>query len=180
MTKFILVSGKARHGKDTAGKWIASGLETHGKSVVIAHFADLLKYICTKFFAWDGIKDEHGRSFLQYVGTGKVRKANPNYWVEFIGNLIKMFPDEFDYVVIPDARFPNEIDHLGEMGFDTISVRVERPGFDNGLTAEQKNHASETALDDYEFDYVIENTTMDNFLDNVVEVVNTILSREVK
>ena len=41
--------------------------------------------------------------------------------------------------------------------FDVTTVRIERPNFDNGLTEEQKNHESETALDDYIFDYRIIN-----------------------
>lgn len=42
----------------------------------------------------------------------------------------------------------------------TVSVRVVRPGFDNGLTDEQKSHPSETELDEYPFDYVVENVDL--------------------
>ena len=84
-------------------------MEQDNKRVLICHYADLLKYICKTFFVWDGVKDEKARSLLQRVGTDTIRKQNPDYWVEFISEFLKMFPDEWDYVLIPDARFPNEI-----------------------------------------------------------------------
>ena len=39
-----------------------------------------------------------------------------------------------------------------------ITVRIERPNYDNGLTEEQKNHPSETELDGFCFDHIIENS----------------------
>ena len=41
--------------------------------------------------------------------------------------------------------------------FDVTTVRIVRPNFNNGLTEEQQNHESETALDDHKFDYQIIN-----------------------
>lgn len=51
--------------------WLERGDEYR---VLVTHFGDLVKYVCEKFFDWDGVKDESGRSLLQYVGTNKVRK----------------------------------------------------------------------------------------------------------
>jgi len=58
--------------------------------------------------------------------------------------------------VITDARFPNEIERVHEkLGkkCDIISLRVERPS----LPINNNAHISETALDDYFFDYTIIN-----------------------
>ena len=81
------------------------------------------------------------------------------FWKE----ILQFFPDEWDYVIIPDTRFPNELEVLRENNIDTVLVRVERPGFISPLTAEQQNHPSETSLDNYKYDYVIYNdgTTAD-------------------
>ena len=158
MMKVIAISGKAQHGKDTFGSLLYNELLQKGKRVIITHYADLVKYIAKTFFNWDGNKDEHGRTILQYVGTDVVRRQRPDYWVNFIVDILSLFGDNWEYVLIPDARFPNEIDILKDSGFNVESVRVVRPEFDNGLTNEQKNHPSETAMDDYEFDHIVYNS----------------------
>ena len=58
---------------------------------------------------------------------------------------------------ISDCRFPNEIIRLREAGFDSIHIRVVRPGFTSPLTAEQQAHPSETALDQTIPDHTIRN-----------------------
>ena len=160
MTRFILCSGRARHGKDTSAEIMKENLESKGYSVLITHYADLLKFICKNFFGWNGEKNEAGRTLLQQVGTDCIREQNPDYWVDFVANLIRMFPDRYDYVIVPDTRFPNEISRIKDAGFPTSHVRVIRPDFESQLTEEQKHHPSETALDDVKPDFVINNTTM--------------------
>lgn len=155
--KILCISGKARHGKDTVAEIMKQQLTANGYRVLITHYADLLKYICGNFFGWNGRKDECGRQLLQYVGTDKIRKVNPDYWVDFLGNLLEMFHEEWDYVIIPDCRFGNEIYNLRHRGFNAQHIRVFRPDFDNGLTEEQKQHPSETALDDTVADFYIAN-----------------------
>ena len=155
--KVICISGKAQHGKDTTAAILKELLEADGKSVKIAHFADLLKFICKTYFDWDGQKDERGRHILQYVGTDVIRVKSPDYWADFIVNFLSMFQEEWDYVLLPDCRFPNEYELFKYSGIDTVLLRVERPGFVSPLTPEQQAHKSETALDGYRYDYVIQN-----------------------
>lgn len=159
----ILLSGHAGCGKDFVANILKEQLEKCNKKVLITHYADLLKYICKTFFNWNGEKDEFGRSLLQYVGTDVVREVNPNYWVDFIDGIIYMFYDKWDYILIPDARFPNEITEMKRSNFySTISIRVNRPGYETHLTKEQQAHHSETALDDFNFDIYIDNTTKES------------------
>lgn len=155
--KVICISGKAQHGKDTSAKFLKDILEKNGQRVLITHYGDLVKYIATTFFGWNGVKDEAGRTILQTVGTERVRNKVPNYWVKFVSDILYLFPDEWDYVLIPDCRFPNEVDYLREHGLNVTHVRVRRDNFDNGLTDEQKNHPSETSLDDVKPDYIFVN-----------------------
>ena len=154
--KIITISAKARNGKDFCANLIKQKLELRGNKVLITHYADLLKYICKTFFNWDGRKNTEGRTLLQYVGTDIIRQKNPDYWVNFLIGIFNLFPDEWDYVLIPDTRFPNENNLLKEY-YDVTTVRVIRPNYDNGLTEEQQNHESEIALDDYNFDFYITN-----------------------
>lgn len=172
--KIICIAGKARHGKDTAANYMKKKIELSGKKVLIMHYADLLKYICKTIFNWNGVKDEKGRQLLQYVGTDVIRQQAPDYWVDFVIGVLNMFYGDWDYVLIPDCRFPNEIERLKEAEFDTISVKIVRDDFVSELTSEQQEHISETALDDYEFNYIIHNKSMGKFYQNLNQLSSLI------
>lgn len=165
--KICCISAKAQHGKDTAGRLIKEYLESKNQRVLIIHFADLLKFICTKFFGWNGDKDEKGRTLLQYVGTDVVGAKKPEYWAEFIVGFLKLFENNWDYVLIPDCRYPIEMTTM-EDNFETVLLRVERPGFENGLTESQKAHPSETAMDGCYYDALLYNDgSLDDFTDKI-------------
>lgn len=129
--KVVCISGKAQHGKDTTAGMMKTALESMGHTVLIAHYGDLVKYVCRTFFGWNGEKDAYGRSLLQKVGTDIVREQRPNYWVDFVKDMLSMFPNEWDFVLIPDSRFPNEIDGLKQAGFNVIHLRVRRENFES-------------------------------------------------
>ena len=58
----------------------------------------------------------------------------------------------------------------------TLHVRVVRPGFDSGLTQDQRLHESETALDNTSYEYVINNCgNMEELQCKVLTVVNSIV-----
>jgi len=150
--KVVLISGKAQHGKDTSAKYLEEILSKRGKKVLITHYGDVLKYICQKFFAWDGEKDEAGRTLLQTVGTETIRKMDQNYFVNFIQTILNFFPNTWDFVLIPDCRFPNEVETI-----PGVHLRIVRKNFESPLTAEQQKHMSEVALDNHPCDQLIVN-----------------------
>ena len=95
-----------------------------------------------------------------------------------------MFYDEWDYVLIPDCRFPNEIERMkSEFNYSkdenlVQSIRVTRPNFDSGLSIEQLNHPSECALDGYEFDYYIANdSTLEELEIKVKDLVDKLIGK---
>lgn len=156
MKKVICISGKAQHGKDTSATILKSILEERGNKVLIIHYADLLKYLCKEYFGWNGSKDDEGRTLLQHVGTDVVRNKQPDYWVNFVVEFLKIFETEWDYVIIPDCRFPNEVSTITKY-FNTKHIRIIRQNFNSPLSIEQQQHPSETALDNYSYDYVVYN-----------------------
>ena len=179
--RVIPISGKARHGKDTCAEMLNEYLTDHGYRVLITHYGDLVKYVCKNFFDWDGKKDDKGRALLQYVGTDVVRSKVTDYWCYFIVDMLNFFGSEWDFVLIPDTRFPNEIECLRNNGFFTTHLRVVRPDFDNGLTKKQNAHISETALDDIEPDYTIMNDgSLEDLLAKITKFVeeNIIYGRD--
>lgn len=155
--KVICISGKAQHGKTTTAHIIKSYLEQKGNKVLIANYAGLVKYVCKEFFGWDGKKDDKGRALLQYVGTDVVRENDPDYWVNFIIDMFNFFSDRWDYAILDDCRFPNEITELSRAGFDTYHIRIRRDNFDTPLNDKAQAHPSEHALDKFIPDFEIEN-----------------------
>ena len=150
-------------------------LEAEGRRVLVTHYADLVKYICRQFCGWNGEKDETGRSLLQKVGTDIFRKRNPDYWVDFIMDMIDTFGMQWDVVLIPDCRFPNE--YLGpiERGYKTTLVRIVRDEASSALTDDQKKHASECSMDGIGADFEIENDgTLSDLLSKAAEVATSL------
>lgn len=136
---------------------MADVLQKKGQCVLITHYADLLKYICRKFFGWNGEKDKTGRSFLQYIGTDVIRKQDPDYWVNFLRDMLLFFEGSWDYVLIPDLRFPNELTKLREAGFDVLHLKIVRDSQESELTTSQQKHESETAMDGFVPDILLNN-----------------------
>ncbi len=174
--KVVCISGKAEHGKDTLAGMMKEVLEQKGERVLITHYGDLVKYVARTFFSWDGLKNEEGRTLLQYIGTDKVRQKNVNFWVEFIAEILDIFSDRWDVVLIPDCRFANEIDVLLNYDFDVTSVRIERENYVSALTEEQMNHASETSVDDIAYEYLVTNTTLDELYESAKLLSENILN----
>ena len=69
--------------------------------------------------------------------------------------LAKIINDDFDYLLVDDCRYPNEITAWYGKGYDVTTVRIERPNHGNALTYEQRKHISETSLDNYSFDLTL-------------------------
>lgn len=158
LSTIVTISASARHGKDTFAGFLKDSLEAQGKKVIIFHYADFLKYIASNWFNWDGKKDDKGRTLLQYLGTDVFRKNRPNCWVNMAKEFVLGMGDLVDFVLIPDCRFPNEIEIWNESGFNIKTIKVIRPDFDNGLSESQKAHPSETSLNNWIFDYNIINS----------------------
>ncbi|MFZ2992557.1 MAG: hypothetical protein WA061_02465 [Microgenomates group bacterium] len=155
MAKIFTISGQAKHGKDTSANIMKECFESKNKKCLIIHYADYLKFIAKEYYGWSGEKDSTGRTLLQKLGTDIGRKRNQNVWVNVVIEFLKTFAQDYDYIFIPDTRFPGEISILRKNGFNTTTFFIHRNDFDNGLTLEQKNHPSETALLDFKFDHIV-------------------------
>lgn len=87
------------------------------------------------------------RTLLQWWGTEYRRHQNPFYWIKKLEAVIKR--DQPQIALITDMRFPNEF-YWVKNHMNGVVVKVERLGYDNGLT-----HSSERMLDGKKFDYEV-------------------------
>ena len=161
-TKVILISGKAEHGKSTLATMLQNSLADQGEKVLRIAFADQVKFIATKYFKWNGKKDDNGRKLLQWLGTDYVRERDEDFWARPVFEFVTVFQEQYSYVIIDDWRFINEEVIFRFSPFETLSLRVVRPNFENSLTDEQRSHRSETELDNHDFDYTVYNTDLES------------------
>ena len=153
----VLLSGKAQHGKDTAGEFLEMryGFRRYA-------FAEALKEIARNAFRWDGHKDAPGRVLLQEMGSC-ARHYDPDFWPKRLAERVRDCGSP-ERVVITDWRFKNEEKAMFRLLPEytrVITVRIDRPDFDNGLSDIAKMHVSETELDDHPVDYRLVNRTGD-------------------
>jgi hypothetical protein len=173
----ILLSGKAQSGKDTFYETIWSKIHSVNSERIA--FADELKAYARRL-GWDGKKDERGGKFLQDLGS-IVRNNNEDFWVDkTIPELrfLSQAMNETDIICFTDCRYPNEIQRIKSLSWITgriVTVRIDRPGH----ISNRPDHISETALDDYAFDYRICNDgTLEEYRQKVVELVEKVLEGE--
>lgn len=168
MTKVILISGKAGHGKSTFANLLQNELTEVGYHVFRAAFGDEVKDICSRYFDFNGTKDDRGRHILQYIGTDVVRKMYPNFWAESLAKLSHAVLNSemnYDIVLVDDLRFPNEADAFYDIfGVENvITIRVNRFQCADGeytnpdMSPAALAHISEHALDDYAFNFIVKN-----------------------
>lgn len=157
----ILIGGKAGHGKTTFANFLVEELEQRGYSVLQTSFGDLLKHMCARYWGWNGKKDEEGRSLLQTVGTEIVRAKDEHFWTDFVSRFAAVV--EPDFLVIDDWRFVEEYERICG---DITTVKVERYDYINpAMTAEQLEHQSENELNDFYYDFIIINDSIENVRD---------------
>lgn len=154
----IVLSGKARSGKDTSLEILKRKYEQIGKKVISLYYASYIKEYAKKISSWDGNDENKPRALLQELGTDIIRNTiDKNFFINRIIEDIKVYSKFFDIIIIGDARFPEEIDYIKKEFNKVISVHINRKDM-NLLTEEEKKHVTETALDDYKsYDYEINN-----------------------
>ena len=169
--KIFIISGKARHGKDTTANIIDNYYIKNGKKVINLQYSYYLKEYAKRITGWDGSDKTKPRELLQYLGTEFIRNEIDNlFFVNRMIEDIKVYSKYFDVATISDARLVEEIDELKKVFDDVCAIKVVRPNFDNGLSVEQQKHKTEIALDNYDkIDQVIFNDGTIEDLEKKVE-----------
>lgn len=116
-------------------------------------------------FGWDGLHDAKGDELIANIqrvakdydedswsGAGAAKIDQKLYEKTLLNEASfasKTTNGASSKLIVPDCRFPNEIEFLKHHGFTTIEVN--RPG------TKKMGHASETSLDNHAFDITIQN-----------------------
>jgi hypothetical protein len=173
--KIVLIGGKAQHGKSTFANMLQHEYEKRNLSVIRVEFAHLLKFYATKYFGWDGNKDEEGRTLLQWLGTDLFREKDPDYWARNVYDFLDVIKNHFDIAIIDDWRFINEERYFHYGTFEYFPVKIERQNFESSLTEDQKNHRSEKELEDFKASFTVYNRTMERLQKSAKDFVDVTL-----
>lgn len=188
--KIILVNGKKRSGKDYFANQLQEELDNQGYSSEIMSFADPLKLIVADTFGitteeLDNYKNKstpvgvihYGyetdscskitdfRLILQRFGTEAMKPwFGEDVWVTLL--LERARDLDVDFVIVPDFRFSIEdID-------GSITVKIRNDDVEKNST---DDHASENELNDFVFDYTIDNSGYKDLTDDVQSFITQIV-----
>lgn len=144
--KIIGLGHYSRTGKDTLANSLILSAHEYRPGIRVAKrpFAWKLKEICHDLYDWAGMREpefydtKEGEPFRDIVlpaigktpvqiwvdfGTPAVREnVYDRTWIDFVLNL-----SELDILIIPDVRFPNEVQAIRDKG--GLLVKVVRPGY---------------------------------------------------
>ena len=166
-SKIIILTGKAQSGKNATANIIKKHFEKQNKKTVIISYAKYLKDYAKEIINWNGKESTKPRDFLQQLGVELIKnQIDENMLINRIKEDIKVYEYFFDVIIISDARFKDEIENIKNA--NTVVIKIK--GKENKLTNNQKQHITETALDDYsKYDYIIENKTTKQNLKKQIE-----------
>lgn len=172
MKKIILINGKKRHGKDFLARMLLSELKEQGKRAEIMSFADPIKSIIAKtlvitidelekfknnpdmFALYYVQKNKNNnaafqeinfRQILQSFGTDAMKEQfGDDVWVNLLKERVKK--SNANFIIVPDFRFLCE-----EISSYTVKIINDDIESDDA-------HRSENELNDFTFNYIIDNT----------------------
>lgn len=170
----IFFTGKAQSGKNYIASCFRREKEKQGFAICEIAFADLLKeYVCTLFdisleelnklkleekpFTKNGLTM---RQLLQRFGTELFReRCDRDFWIKAVAK--KIVKTDYDYYLITDLRFPNELTVIRYCAdYDTSGCAYKHKVVMviNGDTIKSSQHRSEQYVDSMPSDIVINNT----------------------
>lgn len=173
----IMLAGKAGSGKDTLANYLIDKY-----SYTRYAFADYLKKkVSYKYnIPIDKLHTQEGkRSNIEINGSVyklrdllikealDKRMDNENYWVNIVLKEIKNNDIRQNNIVISDFRYPNEYYTLNRYFSNITTINIIRE------ISENIDDKSETSLDNFLFDYIIENNdTIENLYNHFDNIIN--------
>ena len=173
--KVFLLAGKASSGKDLVGKHMKDKFDFKGENACILHITAPLYEYAKNCFSWNGDMNNKPREFFQEMGIEIIQKklGMKNFLIDRLCQDIEILKNYFDVFIITDGRLVSEFNELKKRIPETKIIRVIRENYDNNLSEKEKNHITETDLDNYhDYDYTIYNTSKEKLFKDVERIVD--------
>jgi len=174
LQKIFIIAGKARQGKDTIGEFI----KEYYKDLKVLHLPNnyYMRDYAKRITDWDGTDDTKPRELLLELADYARNNIDEHFYIKRTIDDIKVLSNYFDIVLITDARFPYEIELPKNEFNKCISIHIERPDFESELSSDNKKHATETSLDNFDnYDYkIINDGTLDDLKNKVINLLDNL------
>ncbi len=171
--KIYLLSGKARHGKDTTAEFLKKFYENDGKKVIYSRAGKYIKYYAMEMTDWDGTEEKKPRELLQSLGTDIIRKKlnKADMFIQRQLDDIEIYSYFYDAIIVPDIRLPKEIESVKEKFSNVVTIHINRINFETELKTKEQAHITETAMDNYkDYDYEITNNTLEELEKDIYKI----------
>ena len=172
--KVYVIGGKAKSGKNTFGECLREELKSYGYKPCVMHITEPLYTFAKNYFAWDGNENSKPREFLQKMGIEIIQQklGKKDFLLNRLEEDIEILKEFFDTFIITDARLIHEFEELKKKYPEVVTIKIERNNYDDRLTEEERNHITETELDQYDdFDYIVENKMIEDLKTNAIEII---------
>ncbi len=164
--QIIIINGTGGSGKDTFVDFCSK----YGKVVNFSSI-DKVKEIA-RLIGWDGQKTEKDRKFLS-----DLKRLTTDYndmAFNSITDSVAQFESSDNEILFIHIREPEEIQRAASI-FKAKTLLVKRVGLSNIQT-----NYSDANVDNYPYDYIIENTTLEELDSNALYFVNQIKNNKQK
>jgi len=175
--KIFIIGGCARSGKSTFGNLLKEELKDYGYKPCVMQITNPLYSYAENYFDYDPNRDPKPREFLQKMGIEIIKEklGKKDFLLNRLYEDIEILSNFFDVFIITDARLINEFLSIKAKYDDVVSIKLIRKDYDDKLSEEEKNHITEKEISMYnDFDYIIENTGLDNLKEEAMEIIHNI------
>lgn len=176
----VLIAGKSGAGKDTVAKYLKEEFIKKDSKVVLSPYTKYLKKYIEEITNTKIDENNKPRDYLQkissYLIKDKLKKED--FFINRQIEDIEIYSYFMDAILIPDVRFPKEIDVIKEKFPNVYSILIERKNYISTLTEEQQCDITENALKDYQgYDFKIVNTDLVTLKEEVIKIFKKINER---
>ena len=177
----LLLSGKARSGKDTFAELVREEVELGNTDihtdVAILAFADILKDVCRRNHYYENKTED--RDILINIGDD-MRQIDLHVFARPIAHLATIYLKMgYKLIIVTDVRYKDEYDFMDEnVEADVITVQVSSPFDLQGVSEFAKKHPTENLKMEPHYNIFLPEITNDNYKEikkKIRNFINTIL-----
>lgn len=172
--KIYVIGGKAKCGKNTFGEYLREELKDYGYKPCVMHLTEPLYSYARNYFEWNGNDADKPREFLQKMGIDIIRDklGKKDFLLNRFYEDVEILSNFFDTFIITDARLIHEFLSIKNKYGDVVTIKLERKNYKDGLSFDEANHITENEIRNYtDFDYIIENRSLDELKEAAIEIV---------
>lgn len=174
------ICGKAQSGKGLVAKYIEKEYKKNNYKVIISPYTKYLKQYISEITGKKIDDNNKPRDLLQQISSILIKGQlkNENFFINRQIEDLDFYSYFFDIIIIPDVRFPKEIEKLKERYKNVISIGIKRINYESCLTPIQKKDITEISLDNYkDYDYTLFNKDIERLYKDTFKIINKLRKR---